>query len=130
MSIWVLLLAYPGLPWLMKPYPNRNLSQSQERFNNTLSKARVVAERAYGILKPRWRCLLKELEIQTRNVPKTVFACCTLHNIFIMRGEAIPELEENDDNDDNDEDDDENPDGDNNTANDVREAIRCHLDNM
>ena len=80
--------AYPGIPWLVKPYQNLpNLEWSNIRFNTILSKARVVVERAFGILKGRWRCLRKELEVDTNNVPKIVVACCILHNICIMMGE-------------------------------------------
>ena len=80
--------AYPGIPWLVKPYQNLpNLEWSNIRFNTILSKARVVVERAFGILKGRWRCLRKELEVDTNNVSKIVVACCILHNICIMMGE-------------------------------------------
>ena len=80
--------AYPGIPWLVKPYQNvPNLERSNIRFSTILSKARVVVERPFGILKGRWRCLRKELEVDTNNVPKIVVACCILHNICIMMGE-------------------------------------------
>ena len=120
--------AYPGLPWLVKPYQNEIFTQSQKKFNNIHSKARVVVERTFGIMKARWRCLLKQLEIHTENVPKTVLACCILHNICIMRGEPDPELVENDD--DDDDDDDDHDDGDDSSANDIRDTIRSYLDNI
>ena len=53
-------LAYPLLPWVMKPYvDNGHLSRNQRRFNYRLSRARVVVEDAYCRLKRRWRCLSK-----------------------------------------------------------------------
>ena len=51
--------AYPLFPWLVKPYPQGPaLTVVEKGFNRKLSSARVVAERAFGILKTRWRCLL------------------------------------------------------------------------
>ena len=51
--------AYPTNTWLVKPFPNNlNLSQEQKKLDRLLSSARVAAERASGLLKARWRCLL------------------------------------------------------------------------
>lgn len=118
--------AYPGLPWLIKPYQNiPNLEQSKVRFNTILSKATVVADQAFGILKGRWRCLRKELEIHTENVPRTVVACRILYNICIKRGEPDPDL----DGDDDDDDQGPPPAGTNNnlTVNAMRDAIRLFV---
>ena len=54
---------YPLLKCLVKQYPNRGHLQPDERkFNKTLSAARSVVERAFGMLKGRWRVLLKKVE--------------------------------------------------------------------
>ncbi|KAK2547517.1 hypothetical protein P5673_032478 [Acropora cervicornis] len=56
-----LLVADPN--WCMKPYPEtRAISLSQRNFNKALSRARVVIEQAFGMLKGRWRCLLVKLD--------------------------------------------------------------------
>ena len=73
--------AYPLLPWLMKPYPGVGLSAKHRKFNNRLSRARVVTECAFGRLKGRWRCLLKRNDIKVDFMPTLVTACCVLHNI-------------------------------------------------
>ena len=87
--------AYPIFPWLLKPYQNvRNLDPTKVQFNTVLSKIRVIVERALGVLKGRWRCLRKELEILTENVPGTIAACCILHNICIENGEPDPDIRE------------------------------------
>ena len=55
--------AYPANTWLLKPFPNNlNLSQEQNKFNRFLSSAKVAVERAFGILKARWRFLLNCLD--------------------------------------------------------------------
>lgn len=64
-----------------------NLDPTNVQFNTVLSKISVIVERALGVLKGRWRCLRKELEIVTENVPGTTSVCCILHNICIENGE-------------------------------------------
>ena len=57
-----------------------------------------------GVLKGRWRCLRKKLEILTENVPGTIAVCCILHNICIENGEPDPDTDDRDDDDDSDDD--------------------------
>ena len=45
--------AFPHLPWIQKPYTNAVLSEKERYFNYRLSRARMVVESAYGILKSR-----------------------------------------------------------------------------
>ena len=73
--------ACPLLPWLMKPYPGVGLSAKQRKFNTHLSRARVVVECAFGMLKGRWRCLLKRNDVNVEFMSTLVTACCVLHNI-------------------------------------------------
>ena len=74
--------AYSLCPRLMTAFSTTGaLTAAQQRFNYRLSKARVIIERAFGKLKSRWRCLLKQLEKSC--VPKTIITCCILHNICI-----------------------------------------------
>jgi len=91
--------AYPLSTWLMKPFQQtRTLTESQLRYNCTLSQARVVIEQAYGILKGCWRCLYKAMEEKTSSIPLTILACCVLHNICIIVGDpsAIDPVEDDD----------------------------------
>ena len=67
-----------------------------------LTKLRVVVERAYGKLKMRWRCLLKELEDDTGRVADNTLACCVLHNVCIIMGDDLDDFD--DDSNDGDED--------------------------
>ena len=45
----------------------------------------MTVERAFGILKERWRCLLKRLDNRIKNVIAVAITCCILHNICQMR---------------------------------------------
>lgn len=65
--------AYPLLPWLLNPYPNNIvLNPTQRRFNKVLSLARVTVERAFGVLKERWRILLKRKDNRFINIPEVI----------------------------------------------------------
>ena len=82
--------AYPLLSWLMKAFPDTgNLSQRHRTFNFRLSSARVIVEHAYGRLKGRWRCLLKRIDINVKDVPELVTACTVLHNICEIHSESF-----------------------------------------
>ncbi|KAK7896820.1 hypothetical protein WMY93_022145 [Mugilogobius chulae] len=80
--------AYPLLPWLMKPYPEgAAVTADQINFNFKLSQARMAVERAFGRLKGRWRCLLKECDAHITFVSRIVSACCVLHNYLEVHEE-------------------------------------------
>ncbi|KFM74160.1 putative nuclease HARBI1, partial [Stegodyphus mimosarum] len=74
--------AYPLLNWLMKPHGG-HLNAERALFNKKLSTSRINVEHAFGQLKGRWRCLLKENDSNVDNVKSQVLACCLLHNICI-----------------------------------------------
>lgn len=76
--------AYPVLQWLIPPYIDRgNLNAVNRRFNETLSKGRQVIERAFALLKGRFR-RLKYLDMnRTDLIPATILAACVIHNMCI-----------------------------------------------
>ncbi|XP_048343630.1 putative nuclease HARBI1 [Sphaerodactylus townsendi] len=81
---------FPMRRWLVKPYAPPH--DARERyFNERLSRARCVAERAFGRLKARWRCLLTRLQVMPQNVKQIVGACVVLHNICESEGHEAPE---------------------------------------
>uniref|UniRef100_A0A8C5MR24 DDE Tnp4 domain-containing protein n=1 Tax=Leptobrachium leishanense TaxID=445787 RepID=A0A8C5MR24_9ANUR len=75
--------AYPLKPYLMRPYPAARLGPSETVFNGRLSKARQVAECAFGILTNKWRILQNAIEVNPKFVDNIVKCICLLHNIVI-----------------------------------------------
>lgn len=79
---------------LLTPYgDNGHLTPRQKNYNFCLSSARVAIERAFGLLKGRWRCLLDKLAMHRVDlVPNVVLACCILHNICLMKNDELAAL--------------------------------------
>ena len=82
--------AFPHLSWIQKPYTNAVLSEKQCYFNYRLSRARMVVECAYGMLKSRWRVLHRRCDSNNETMKVKTLACIVLHNICIDFGENIP----------------------------------------
>jgi hypothetical protein len=77
--------AYPISNRIMVPYPVRGvLNRAETNFNKRLSSSRVVIERAFGLLKKRFR-RMKDLEMTRIDlIPLYIISCCILHNIGIL----------------------------------------------
>ena len=75
--------AYPNYPWLIKPFPGRNLNARETNFNFVHSSTRMIIEQAFGLLKARWRILLKRQDTQFENMHYVISACFILHNICL-----------------------------------------------
>ena len=78
--------AYGLNEWLMAPYSNP-IDVSQRNFNRELSKARASVERGFGVLKARWRCLMKRLDNKIENVSDVIMSCFILHNLCQLCGD-------------------------------------------
>ena len=89
--------AYPLSPWLMKPYPEGTRDPREIAFNKELSSARVKVECAFGVLKSRWRILLKRFDCGIPFAVRNAVACAVLHNICIRSGDEWDDEEEEDD---------------------------------
>ena len=58
-------------------------------FNLALSRARVSIERAFGVLKGRWRILTGKICLEPSFAADIVMACSVLHNICQERNEPV-----------------------------------------
>ncbi|KAL7369629.1 hypothetical protein ABVT39_004261 [Epinephelus coioides] len=102
---------YPCLAELIRlltPFREPVLNAVEGRYNARLSRARCVVERAFGVLKTRWRSIfLKALEVKVEFVPEVITACLFLHNLCISNGDILepePVEEEEEDGGDGDGD--------------------------
>ena len=84
--------AYRLSNYLLKPYSGA-LNDSKRHYNRILSSARVIVENCNGVLKARWRLLLKMLECEVGNISDYITAACVLHNICQESKEPYDEQE-------------------------------------
>ncbi|XP_071062736.1 putative nuclease HARBI1 [Pseudochaenichthys georgianus] len=90
------ILADGGYPCLQHPLPlitpyKRPLQGvGPQRFNSHHSRARSIIERAFGVMKTRFRSIfLQALEVHHTFVPQIITACAVLHNICIGAGDIM-----------------------------------------
>lgn len=77
---------YPVKTWCIPPYKNEGrLTEGQKRFNKELSKMRQVIERAFALLKGRFRRLKFLPIVSPEQMFYTIMACCVLHNICLRQ---------------------------------------------
>lgn len=83
--------AYALHKHLLVPYPdNGHLTQYQKNYNFCHSSTRMVIERAFGLLKGRWRSLLHVLAVNCLDfIPYHILACCVLHNICLLQKDEL-----------------------------------------
>jgi hypothetical protein len=79
-------------PFLLTPF--RDARTNRERnFNRRLSRTRVTIERAFGVLKSRFRCLDHSggaLQYNPSKACSIVVACCVLHNFALANRVPMP----------------------------------------
>lgn len=94
-GVWIVgSSGYPLMDWILVPYAQQHLTWTQHAFNEKIGEVQRVAKEAFARLKGRWCCLQKRTEVKLQDLPVVLGACCVLHNICEMRGEAIdPELQ-------------------------------------
>ncbi|KAJ8300616.1 hypothetical protein KUTeg_022135, partial [Tegillarca granosa] len=86
--------AYPLRRWLLTPYrDNRHLNQEQKHFNYLHSSNRVVIERAFGLLKGRYRRLY-HIDSKVETAVKLIVVACVLHNFCLLQHDNIEEFME------------------------------------
>lgn len=74
---------YPLEPWLMTPVDNAAEGTPESRYNVRHISARNCIERLNGVLKSRFRCLLRHraLNYKPNKVGLIINACAILHNL-------------------------------------------------
>ncbi|XP_052763555.1 putative nuclease HARBI1 [Mya arenaria] len=79
---------YACKKYLMTPYLNPQ-TQTQERFNRSLCKTRVIIEQTFGVLKRRFAVMSYGIRTSEMKACRTTMACAILHNIGIKRGDSF-----------------------------------------
>lgn len=84
--------AYSIHPHVMVPFrDNGHLTVLQKNYNFCLSSTKMVIERAFGLLKVRFRILLDCLPLtDIEKIPQIILACCVLHNVCMSRNDLFP----------------------------------------
>ncbi|XP_041363668.1 putative nuclease HARBI1 [Gigantopelta aegis] len=76
---------YPCKPWLMTPLPETS-SRAEEKYNSSHCRTRNTVERAFGLLKSRFRCLHKStgcLPFSPTRCSHVIMAAFKLHNFCL-----------------------------------------------
>jgi len=80
------ILSYGGFAleyWLLKPYPQQQLTLMRKVYNYCISSPRAIVENSFDLLKGRWRVLHEKLSADIELVPDIVESCALLHNFLI-----------------------------------------------
>lgn len=96
--------AFPIMEWLITPFRDcGNLSQQQKRFNRIHSQCRQVIERAFGMLKCRFRRLFRFESSDLTILVDSVLSACVLHNLCVLERDIfdVPDVGEDENCEDN-----------------------------
>ena len=78
---------YPLLSWCITPFKmgpmGVPLSREELWFNRKHSSTRMSVERAFGILKARFKEIGSKTSLKLDFLPTVVHSCCVLHNILL-----------------------------------------------
>ncbi|CAF2119842.1 unnamed protein product [Rotaria magnacalcarata] len=74
---------------LLKPFPDRiDMPRQHRMFNYRLSRCRSTVERAFGMMKNRFRILHKKMEFNLDNTINIIKTAVIMHNICILHGDV------------------------------------------
>ncbi|KAL4321402.1 hypothetical protein AHAS_Ahas14G0106900 [Arachis hypogaea] len=91
------LAPYRGQKYHLSEFnPHNQPSTAQKFFNMKHSQARNVIERAFGVLKARWKILRERSFYPIKTQGRIITACCLLHNHIrrVMVVDPIDEIED------------------------------------
>lgn len=91
---------YALRPWMLTPIQNAVPGSPEDQYNTQQTSTRSLIERCNGILKLRFRCLLKHrvLHYDPTTASKIINSCVILHNLCIHNN--IPLVQFGDDEED------------------------------
>lgn len=83
---------YPLEPWLLKTYDSPR-SSAEKEFNVRHRSLRSLIERAIGLLKARFRCLLDgKLRYDPEKCGYIIYSCAVLHNFLLVNNYPVDDL--------------------------------------
>lgn len=84
---------FPLEPWLFTPINNPAQDSPQWTFNKRFLTTRNSVERAFGVIKSRFRCLSRQrvLYYSPERAAKIVYAIFSIHNLYTMGEEHFLE---------------------------------------
>ncbi|XP_008179271.1 putative nuclease HARBI1 [Acyrthosiphon pisum] len=87
---------YALRPWLMTPYLDPAPLSPEASYNNAFCSIRSTIERCIGVLKMRFRCLLKHrvLHYTPNKASKIINTCVVLHNMCITDNVSLVDVDE------------------------------------
>lgn len=75
---------------VVTPYKLPLQGPVEERFNWCHSQGRIIIDRAFGMMKARWRrTLFSALEVKVGFCTEVVIACAFLHNVCLTNGDVL-----------------------------------------
>ncbi len=82
---------YLMCPWFYSPFKGKKngLFQKKAHWNFIQSNIQMAVERAFGILKGRWRISLKRIDMPLHHLLDIVITTFCLHNLCIIHGDAF-----------------------------------------
>eukprot|EP00983_Pelagomonas_calceolata_P063162 1147602-Pelagomonas_calceolata.AAC.2 len=88
--------AYPARQFLLPAYKKgaARADQARGKFNDKHTTTRNVIERAFGVLKSKWRCLYWGLDLSIETVCFVIIACFVLHNPCLLQRDPLPSEDE------------------------------------
>ena len=72
--------AFPLSTYMMKLYPQSNLTVKKQIFNYRMSRMRRISENCFGILANRWRIFRRPFMVEPEEVKTVTLTGITLHN--------------------------------------------------
>lgn len=87
---------YALRPWCLTPIQNPEEGTPEQSFNQIFKRARCTIERCNGVLKARFRCLLKDrvLHYVPTKAKKIINACSCLHNMCVDANLEEPDFQD------------------------------------